>query len=72
MPLTPEGRASQSRHAKARRQFERAVPHSTGPRTAAGKRTAAMRGLQHGAYSEGAIALQRWLASVVRLAKIAG
>lgn len=68
MSLTPEAlgilRSHQNRE---RRQWEKALGHQTGPRSAEGKRASAMRSLKHGARSAGTQALQRWLASVNRM-----
>lgn len=67
MRLTPEGRASRARHNRERKQWEHAMGHQTGPRSADGKLRSARRSLKHGGRSAGAIALQKWIASVNRL-----
>ena len=70
MALSPEEHAAVvSRCNKERRAHEKLQGLQTGPKSQAGKAASAARSLKHGARSAGSLEMQRWIASVNRLAK---
>lgn len=71
MALSPEEHATVvSRCNKERRAHEKLQGLQTGPKSAAGKAASAARSLKHGARSAGGLEMQRWIASVNRLASV--
>lgn len=54
---------------KARRSHEAMLGRQSGPRTPEGKLWSGRRSLKHGARSAGAVAFQRWVASINRLVR---